>query len=158
MSKRDEEKIANVLAVVIVLGIITLIGLIGGSDKEKECIRYGCDRTVSGSSNYCFLHKSYTASSGTSGSYTGSSGSSGKSTTSESSTGKSSSGSYASSSIKKSSSQKSSYPSWSSYDEGYDSVYEDYNYDWDRYQSDSDYANGVEDAWSDLEDEGEWGW
>ena len=40
-----------------------------------------------------------------------------------------------------------------SYDEGYDSVYEDDDYDLDRYDRDQDYADGVEDAISDYEDE-----
>ena len=40
-----------------------------------------------------------------------------------------------------------------SYDEGYDSVYEDDDYDLDRYDRDQDYADGVEDAISDDEDE-----
>ena len=40
-----------------------------------------------------------------------------------------------------------------SYGEGYDSVYEDDDYDLDRYDRDQDYADGVEDAISDYEDE-----
>ena len=37
-----------------------------------------------------------------------------------------------------------------SYDDGYNAIYEDDDYDWDRYQSDDDYAAGVDDA---MEDE-----
>ena len=40
-----------------------------------------------------------------------------------------------------------------SYDEGYDSVYEDDDYDLDRYDRDQDYADGVDDAISDYEEE-----
>ena len=37
-----------------------------------------------------------------------------------------------------------------SYDDGYNAIYEDGDYDWDRYWSDDDYAAGVDDA---MEDE-----
>ena len=37
-----------------------------------------------------------------------------------------------------------------SYDDGYNAIYEDDDYDWDRYWSDDDYAAGVDDA---MEDE-----
>ena len=37
-----------------------------------------------------------------------------------------------------------------SYDDGYNAIYEDDDYDWDRYRSDDDYASGVDDA---MEDE-----
>lgn len=40
-----------------------------------------------------------------------------------------------------------------SYDDGYDSVYEDDDYDSDRYEWDLDYADGVDDAMDELEDD-----
>ena len=40
---------------------------------------------------------------------------------------------------------------YNSYDEGYEDVYEDDDYDWDRYWSDSDYADGVDDAMEDAD-------
>lgn len=39
------------------------------------------------------------------------------------------------------------------YDEGYNSVYEDEDYDLERYHNDSDYARGVDDAMDDCEDD-----
>jgi len=39
------------------------------------------------------------------------------------------------------------------YDEGYDSVYMDEDYDWDRYQKDDDYARGVDDAMEDMDED-----
>jgi hypothetical protein len=42
-----------------------------------------------------------------------------------------------------------------SYDDGYDDVYMDDDYDYDRYNSDKNYARGVDDALEDEED-GEW--
>ena len=41
---------------------------------------------------------------------------------------------------------------YKSYDEGYEAVYDDDDYDWDRYNSDSDYADGVDDALDELDD------
>lgn len=38
-----------------------------------------------------------------------------------------------------------------SYDDGYDDIYENGDYDWDRYQTDRDYADGVDDAMEDDE-------
>ena len=43
--------------------------------------------------------------------------------------------------------------SYKSYDEGYDAIYDDDDYDWNRYQTDRDYANGVDDAMDDWDDE-----
>lgn len=78
----------------------------------------------------------------------------------ETETTKSSSGNgngYSASENKKSynrSSVKSKKTYENSYDDGYEAIYYDEDYDWDRYQRDSDYANGVDDA---MEDDGE-GW
>ena len=54
-----------------------------------------------------------------------------------------------SSSSKKKSTSKSK--GWESYDDGYDDIYFDDDYDWDRYYSDDEYANGVDDAMDDLD-------
>ena len=99
-------------------------------------------------------------------SYYNSSGSSSYSNSSSSYGGSSSysnsSSSYSSSTKKKSSSSTGGYSSYSSgssssspyksYDEGYEAVYDDDDYDWDRYNSDSDYAEGVDDALDELDD------
>ena len=61
----------------------------------------------------------------------------------------SSSNSYGGSSSYSGSSSSSPYKS---YDEGYEAVYDDDDYDWDRYNSDSDYADGVDDALDELDD------
>ncbi len=49
-----------------------------------------------------------------------------------------------------------SIPSFSSYDKGFDDVLENEDYDWDRYDSDMDYASGVDDAMGDSCDGGDW--
>lgn len=49
-------------------------------------------------------------------------------------------------------SDKSDYDSYNnSYDEGCEDVYENEDYDWDRYDEDQDYADGVDDAMEDEE-------
>ena len=53
--------------------------------------------------------------------------------------------------INKSSGNKSN--PYASYDSGYDSIYEDGDYDWDRYQKDKDYADGVDDAMDELDED-----
>lgn len=41
--------------------------------------------------------------------------------------------------------------SYESYDEGYEAIYEDEDYDDERYQNDPDYADGVDDAMDELD-------
>ena len=49
------------------------------------------------------------------------------------------------------SSSKKSYKTYDSYDDGYDAIYDDDDYDEDRYDSDPDYAAGVDDAMDELD-------
>ena len=108
----------------------------------------------------CYLHKPY------SGSYSSSTGSSGYGSESTS-TGSSKKYNYSSSPSStsssnysgkskdySSSSSSSKYDTQNSYDDGYDEVYDDLDYDIDRYYEDDDYASGVDDAMGDLEEEG----
>lgn len=53
------------------------------------------------------------------------------------------------------SSDKTKKSPYQAYDDGYEAVYEDDDYDTDRYNSDDEYASGVDDALDDLEEEGE---
>ena len=48
-------------------------------------------------------------------------------------------------------SSKKSYKTYDSYDDGYDAIYDDDDYDEDRYDSDPDYAAGVDDAMDELD-------
>ena len=91
---------------------------------------------------------SYYNSSGSS-SYGGSSSYSNSSSSYSSSTKKKSSSTGGYSSYSSGSSSSSQYKS---YDEGYEAIYDDDDYDWDRYNSDSDYADGVDDALDELDD------
>ena len=104
------------------------------SKKYKYiCIKSGCNREADKDSAYCWVHRPSKSSSESSYS-------------NKSSSSYSSKPSYSSS---YSSSKKSK--GYSSYDDGYDSIYDDDDYDEDRYNSDSDYAAGVDDAMDELD-------
>lgn len=136
-----------------------IIGAIGEA-SEPKCIKAGCDNKQASGSSYCYLHKPYTGHSSY-GSSTGSKSSTTKSTSSSSYSGSSSSsskktgtssGSSSSYSTKSHSSSNKSNP-YASYDSGYDSIYDDGDYDWNRYQKDKDYADGVDDAMEELDED-----
>ena len=139
----------------VIIGVFYCIGAISDI-SEPKCIKAGCDNKQASGSSYCYLHKSYTSKSS---SYSGSSYSeSSKSSScssysgsskSSSSTTKSTSGNYSSSgssSSKKTGTTTKSNSSKSKYNDGYDDIYMDGDYDYDRYDRDSDYADGVDDA------------
>ena len=109
----------------VIIGVLFVIGSIGEA-SEPKCIKAGCDNKQASGSSYCYLHKPYTGSS-----------------TSHSSS------SYSSGTKKSTTTKKSTYDS---YDDGYDDIYMDDDYDYDRYDRDSDYADGVDDA---MDEDGE---
>ena len=74
-----------------------------------------------------------------------------KCSTKSNSSGATTSGKKSTSSSKSTNSTTKKYNSYSSYDEGYEDVYDNDDYDWDRYWSDSDYADGVDDAMEDAD-------
>ena len=103
----------------------------GSSSSTKHkytCIKDGCTREADKDSAYCWVHRPSKSSTKSSTSY-------------------SSKSSYSSSY----SSSKKSYKTYDSYDDGYDAIYDDDDYDEDRYNSDPDYAAGVDDAMDELD-------
>ena len=132
----------------VIIGVLFVIGSIGEA-SEPKCIKAGCDNKQASGSSYCYLHKPYTGSSTShsSSSYSNkSSGSTSKSSTSSNYSNKSNStnkSSYSSGIKKNTTTSRSTYDS---YDDGYDDIYMDGDYDYDRYDRDSDYADGVDDA------------
>ena len=128
------------------------------SDKSSESESssnksYSSSSSSSSSSKYSNSYSSsYSNKYGSTGSSSYSSGTK-KNSASNSSTYKSSGGSnntYKSSGS--TSSTKKSNP-YASYDDGYDDIYMDGDYDDDRYSSDKDYADGVDDAIDELGDD-----
>ena len=151
-------------ALLLTIGIMLCIGWIISLGTPK-CQKSGCHNDAKKGSSYCYLHdNSYDTHKRYKSTYSGSTGSSSSSKKSGSnySSGKSVSGSGSSAttgsqsnSSSGSSSTKNNKRYEDTYDKGYEDVYEDDDYDLDRYNSDSDYANGVDDALDDLEEEGE---
>lgn len=131
----------------VVIGIFYIIGAISEA-SEPKCIKSGCDNKQATNSSYCYLHKPY---SGSSSSHSNSSyfNKSSSSSSSSSHNNKLTAGSNASS--YNSSTKKSN--TYDSYDDGYDDIYMDGDYDYDRYDRDSDYADGVDDAMDEFDED-----
>lgn len=134
-------------AFLVVIGIFYIIGAISEAGEPK-CIKSGCDNKQATNSSYCYLHKPY---SGSSSSHSNSSyfNKSSSSSSSSSHNNKLTAGSNASS--YNSSTKKSN--TYDSYDDGYDDIYMDGDYDYDRYDRDSDYADGVDDAMDEFDED-----
>ncbi len=139
----------TVMLVLMVIGIFLLVGMICDESAKNKCILKGCDNKRAPGSSYCYLHKSYGKTS--SGSYTKSSGTKSSGSSYSGSKTKTSGSTYSGSTYS-GSSKKSSY--YDSYDDGYDDVYMDGDYDYDRYDRDPDYADGVDDALDEFD--GDW--
>lgn len=135
--------------VVFMVLFLAIAGWISDISTPK-CIKTGCDNDQAKESSYCFLHMVSPGSSSYKSNYSGYS--SGSSSYKNSSSNTKPSNSSGSSSYKGGSSKKSSSSgSYSSYDDGYDDVYENDDFDWDRYYNDDDYADGVDDAMDELD-------
>lgn len=154
----------GLITILILIGFFYLIGTVGDK-KEPECVVAGCTKSRAEGSLYCRSHKRYDRSSSsssydnkpTTGSGSSSSYSNKPTTGSESSYNSSTkTNSTGTSNTKKNntgtSSSKKNNP-YNSYDDGYDDVYMDGDYDYDRYYRDSDYADGVDDAMDDLDED-----
>mgnify|MGYP004459386165 CR=1 FL=1 len=115
----------------IVIAVLYIIGSIGNK-KESDTAGYSHSRYSS----------SYSTKS-TTGSGSSYNSSTKKNTTGTSNTNKNTTGT---------SSSKKNNP-YNSYDDGYDDIYMDDDYDYDRYYKDSDYADGVDDAMDDLDED-----
>lgn len=142
----------GLIAFFVIVGVLFIIGSIGEA-SEPKCIKAGCENKQASGSSYCYLHKPYTGSSSSSHSSSSYSNKSSSSSSAGSTSSSSSSysnksktttnSSYGSSNKKSGTSKKNSYDS---YDDGYDDIYMDGDYDYDRYDRDSYYADGVDDA------------
>ena len=131
----------------VVIGIFYIIGAISEA-SEPKCIKSGCDNKQATNSSYCYLHKPY---SGSSSSHSNSSYSNKSSSSSSSSSHNNKSTAGSNASAYNSSTKKSN--TYDSYDDGYDDIYMDGDYDYDRYDRDSDYADGVDDAMDEFDED-----
>ena len=113
--------------VFVIIGLIRMLMIMGEAFEPKtKCIKIGCDRVAASGSCYCHLHSS-----------SGVKSSKHKSNQSKSSQ---------SSSHSKSSNYTRPNFGVNSYDDGYEDVYMDGDYDYDRYSRDRDYEDGAEEA------------
>ena len=138
------------------LGFVWLFGIIifiigSLNSKHTTCLHAGCDNEARYNSSYCFLHDSssrHTYSSDSSNT-TSDESSSDSSYTYSSSAGSTSSS--ASAKTYSSSAGSSDYEdACSAYSDGYDDIDMQQDYDENRYEKDSDYAEGVDDAMDDA--------
>ena len=144
--QNESNKVSTGMALALTIGIMIVIGLII-SAFEPRCSMSGCDEHVSEGEKYCILHEMSYRSYGNPDYHEvyRESQSRRNHTSTEKDFG---------SEVKKNITQSrptKDYSSNNSYDEGYEDVYMDDDYDWDRYQTDSDYATGVDDAMEDEE-------
>lgn len=129
---KEKSSFAEVLvSILIFIAVLYIIGSIGNK-KESDTASYSHSRYSS----------SYSTKS-TTGSGSSYNSSTKKNTTGTSNTNKNTTGT---------SSSKKNNP-YNSYDDGYDDIYMDDDYDYDRYYKDSDYADGVDDAMDDLDED-----
>lgn len=133
------------LAVLCVVFMIAFFSI----DTEPKCIRSGCDNDCATGSSYCYAHKPYRRTYSKKSNKSTSGYGSGN-TTSGSTGNRTSTSSNGSVGQKKSYTSKKSYES---YDDGYDDIYMDDDYDDERYRYDSDYADGVDDAMDEFEED-----
>mgnify|MGYP000115517406 FL=1 len=153
-----KQGIASVLIVFGIIGILFSISAIREA-SEPRCIKKGCNNAQSSDSSYCYLHQ---ASPDQSSAYENSSYNSKSSNSSSETYSKNTSNSYSdkstvvnnssyNSSMRNSTTTKNN--AYNSYDDGYDAIYMDGDYDYDRYDTDSDYADGVDDAMDEFEED-----
>ena len=115
-----------ILWTIVIIGAIEMIMIVGEVFEPKpKCGKYGCDRDRARGSCYCYIHSPV-----------------GGSSTHKSKRSKSTQ----SGSQSESSHYTGSSSGVNSYDDGYEDVYMDGDYDYDRYSSDPDYEDGVEEA------------
>lgn len=158
MNKRNMSTVgAGFYTIGVIFVILVILAALGVGDEPK-CAHYNCDREVTHEGDYCYMHDSDSyQSNGIKKSTSSGSSYNGYNGNSTSGSNYNSAGSYSlsNSNNTSSSSNNKKYNSNNSYDDGYDDVYMDDDYDLDRYWEDDDYASGVDDALEDMDD-GDW--
>ena len=150
--KNVSNKVSTGMALLLTIGIMIVIGLII-SAFEPRCSMSGCDKHVSEGDRYCVLHEMsyrsygnpdynevYENSQKNKNAYKPPINSSDYDDNSSSTT-----------TNRKPSSDKKTYNTYDSYDEGYEDIYDNDDYDMDRYYNDDEYAAGVDDAMDELD-------
>lgn len=173
MKKKSFNK--NKKALLIVIVTIAFIGIIA-KESVGRCAISGCNNKQAEGSRYCYFHRMYNRKSSSSGTSSGNNNHNSSNTSFNSSSTKNgeegnvsnynSSNNYSNRS-KTDSSNHSSYSTttwkdrststkkntYNSYDDGYDDIYMNEEYDSGRYDRDSDYADGVDDAMDEFDED-----
>lgn len=142
----------NVYGILALIGFIALLVVAVSDTNKPKCKEPGCDYERAKGSSYCYIHKPNVSnkSSYKISSYSSKSTSSYTKTYSKPTYNSYNSKSNTSSNYYYFNSSKSTYDA---YDDGYDDIYMDEDYDYERYDRDSEYAAGVDDAMDDVMDE-----
>lgn len=143
---KDSDFAAIGLTIVFLLGFLLIVSAV---ISRPECSMSGCDKDAKDGSRYCYLHDMSYRSYGNPDYNDVYEDSQCRREVSSSNNSYYSTTSTNNNSPKKpssSSSSSSAYESHEAYDEGYNNIYEDGDYDWERYNEDDDYATGVDDA------------
>ena len=150
--QNESNEVSTGVALLLTVVIMILIGLVI-SAFEPRCSMSGCDKHVSEGEKYCILHEMSYRSYGNPDYNEVYKNSQKNRTDYESSTNASDSDRISGSTTtnRKSSSAKKAYSTYDSYDEGYEDIYDNDDYDMDRYYNDDDYAAGVDDAMDELD-------
>lgn len=138
------------LSVFVIVAVILLIVI--AIPSEPKCSMGGCDNEAKDGSSYCYLHDLSYRSYGNPDYHEVYENSKKNRDNNSSSSDYSGSNSKSNStSTNRGTTSKKTYSSYDSYDEGYEDIYDNEDYDMDRYNNDSEYASGVDDAMDDLD-------
>ena len=151
--KKNSNEMSTGAALLVTVGIMLFIGFVMNA-CEPKCSMAECDNKAKENSRYCYMHDMSYRNYGNpdyNAVYKNAQRNKNKTTSSGTKVYDSGSSSSTSHSNKTTTTKKKVYHTYDSYDAGYEDVYEDDDYDWDRYWSDSDYADGVDDAMDELD-------
>ena len=149
--QNDSNEVSTGAALLLTIGTMIVIGLIISAFRPK-CSMSGCDKNVSKGDKYCVLHEmSYRSYGNPDYNEVYENSQKNRNNNLSSSNHSGSDNTSNGTSNNKSTTSKKTYSSYDSYDEGYEDVYDNDDYDWERYYNDREYADGVDDAMDELD-------
>ena len=138
------------LSVFIIVAVVLLIVI--AIPSEPKCSMSSCDNDAKDGSGYCYLHDlSYRSYGNPDYNEVYENSKKNRNNNSSSSDYLGSNSTSNSTSTNRGTTSKKTYSSYDSYDEGYEDIYDNEDYDMYRYNNDSEYAAGVDDAMDDLD-------
>ena len=148
--QNNSNKPSTGVALLLTLGIMMVIGLVI-SAFEPKCNMGGYDNEAKEGSSYCYLHDlSYRLYGNPDIHEVRENSKKNRDNNSESSDQSSLNNSSNNTPTNKNTTSKKTNDTYNSYDEGYEDIYDNDDYDMDRYYNDEEYAAGVDDAMDEL--------